>query len=109
MRCNECGDSSARFDTYTHLSVPLPLDTNVLININGRSQRNNVKHNAFLVVRLDGQKPCRYGVRLPAQQTVATLRAHVVNTLNDEGYNFTAASILILELAATGRLIVRCC
>ncbi|EDO39905.1 predicted protein [Nematostella vectensis] len=50
VRCVECGYVSARFDPFTFLSLPLPMDNSIFIEI--------------VVVPLSGATPVKYGLLL---------------------------------------------
>lgn len=53
VTCQVCGHESVRFDPFNVLSLPLPMDSYTLCEV--------------LVVRLDGQVPIRYGIRLNSE------------------------------------------
>lgn len=53
VTCQVCGHESVRFDPFNVLSLPLPMDSYTLCEV--------------LVVRLDGQVPVRYGIRLNSE------------------------------------------
>ncbi|XP_071945533.1 ubiquitin carboxyl-terminal hydrolase 32-like isoform X2 [Antedon mediterranea] len=50
VRCKNCGHVSVRFDPFTFLSLPLPMDSSMHVEI--------------IVVKLDGSVPIKYGLRL---------------------------------------------
>uniref|UniRef100_A0A8C2KPU4 ubiquitinyl hydrolase 1 n=1 Tax=Cyprinus carpio TaxID=7962 RepID=A0A8C2KPU4_CYPCA len=50
VKCKTCGHISARFDPFNFLSLPLPMDSSM--------------HLEITVIRLDGSTPVRYGLRL---------------------------------------------
>ncbi|XP_076831887.1 ubiquitin carboxyl-terminal hydrolase 32 isoform X2 [Brachyhypopomus gauderio] len=50
VKCKTCGHISARFDPFNFLSLPLPMDSSM--------------HLEITVIKLDGCTPARYGLRL---------------------------------------------
>ncbi|KAJ6653692.1 hypothetical protein lerEdw1_008818 [Lerista edwardsae] len=50
VKCKTCGHISVRFDPFNFLSLPLPMDSYMHVEIN--------------VIKLDGTTPVRYGLRL---------------------------------------------
>ncbi|XP_043115046.1 ubiquitin carboxyl-terminal hydrolase 32 isoform X1 [Puntigrus tetrazona] len=50
VKCKTCGHISARFDPFNFLSLPLPMDSSM--------------HLEITVIKLDGSTPVRYGLRL---------------------------------------------
>ncbi|XP_033627039.1 ubiquitin carboxyl-terminal hydrolase 32-like isoform X1 [Asterias rubens] len=50
VRCKTCGHTSVRFDPFIFLSLPLPMESSMHVEI--------------VVVRLDGSVPIKYGLRL---------------------------------------------
>lgn len=50
VRCLECGYVSVRFDPFTFLSLPLPMDNSVYVEV--------------IVVHLEGSTPTKYGLLL---------------------------------------------
>ncbi|XP_076876132.1 ubiquitin carboxyl-terminal hydrolase 32-like [Brachyhypopomus gauderio] len=61
VKCKTCGHVSARFDPFNFLSLPLPMD--------------NSMHLEIVVVRLDGSTPVRYGLRLNADERYSGLKS----------------------------------
>eukprot|EP00795_Rhopilema_esculentum_P015115 gene15115-6296_t len=60
VRCLACGNSSVRFDPYTFLSLPIPME--------------NSLHLEITVFTLNGTSPVRYGLLLCNEATVKTLK-----------------------------------
>ncbi|XP_056905992.1 ubiquitin carboxyl-terminal hydrolase 32 isoform X2 [Takifugu flavidus] len=50
VKCKTCGHISARFDPFNFLSLPLPMDSYM--------------HLEIIVIKLEGSTPVRYGLRL---------------------------------------------
>ncbi|KAG8195379.1 hypothetical protein JTE90_001395 [Oedothorax gibbosus] len=50
VRCKVCGHTSVRFDPFNYLSLPLPMESCI--------------HLEIVVIRLDGSKPVKYGLQL---------------------------------------------
>ncbi|CAK8672621.1 unnamed protein product [Clavelina lepadiformis] len=63
VRCMECNTISVRFDPFTFLSLPLPMD--------------NLMYFDVIVIRLDGKAPTRYGLRLSMDDTFLEVRKHL--------------------------------
>ncbi|KAL0994176.1 hypothetical protein UPYG_G00118780 [Umbra pygmaea] len=60
VKCKTCGHVSARFDPFNFLSLPLPMD--------------NSMHLEIIVIKLDGSCPVRYGLRLNAEEKYTGLK-----------------------------------
>uniref|UniRef100_A0A1I7ZCM3 Ubiquitin carboxyl-terminal hydrolase 48 n=1 Tax=Steinernema glaseri TaxID=37863 RepID=A0A1I7ZCM3_9BILA len=60
LRCSECGATSSRFDPFTCLQLPIPIDQMVLVTV--------------VVVKRDGNVPNRYSFRIPPTATIEELR-----------------------------------
>ncbi|KAK0416556.1 hypothetical protein QR680_012559 [Steinernema hermaphroditum] len=61
LKCSECGATSSRFDPFTCLQLPIPIDQMVLVTV--------------VVVKRDGNVPYRYSFRMPPTATIEELRA----------------------------------
>ncbi|TSS11538.1 Ubiquitin carboxyl-terminal hydrolase 32 [Bagarius yarrelli] len=61
VKCKTCGHVSARFDPFNFLSLPLPMD--------------NSMHLEIIVIRLDGSTPVRYGLRLNVDEKYSGLKS----------------------------------
>ncbi|BFZ19073.1 hypothetical protein BsWGS_22113 [Bradybaena similaris] len=68
VKCKECGHISVRFDPYSHLSLPLPMDSCI--------------HLEVIVQKLDGSVPVKYGLRLNMDEKYKTLKREVVKLAN---------------------------
>ncbi|XP_041750795.2 ubiquitin carboxyl-terminal hydrolase 32-like isoform X1 [Coregonus clupeaformis] len=60
VKCKTCGHVSARFDPFNFLSLPLPMD--------------NSMHLEIIVIKLDGSCPVRYGLRLNVDEKYTGLK-----------------------------------
>ncbi|XP_062601497.1 ubiquitin carboxyl-terminal hydrolase 32-like isoform X2 [Saccostrea cucullata] len=60
VRCKECGHMSVRFDPFNYLSLPLPMDSCI--------------HLEVIVTRLDGSVPVKYGIRLNMDEKYKALK-----------------------------------
>lgn len=60
VKCKTCGHVSARFDPFNFLSLPLPMD--------------NSMHLEIIVIKLDGSTPVRYGLRLNVDEKYSGLK-----------------------------------
>ncbi|XP_070572719.1 ubiquitin carboxyl-terminal hydrolase 32-like isoform X2 [Ptychodera flava] len=79
VRCTACGHESVRFDPFTYLSLPLPLDSSM--------------HLEIIVIRLDGSVPAKYGLRLNMEDKYKDLKNHL-----SELCNLTPQQILLVEV-----------
>ncbi|CAI8055035.1 Ubiquitin carboxyl-terminal hydrolase 32 [Geodia barretti] len=61
VRCKVCNYKSVRFDPFTFLSLPLPMESTINIET--------------VVVRLDGSQPVRYGLKLEVDDKYRALLA----------------------------------
>ncbi|XP_060562624.1 ubiquitin carboxyl-terminal hydrolase 32-like [Ruditapes philippinarum] len=60
VRCKECGHTSVRFDPFNYLSLPLPMESCI--------------HLEIIVMRLDGSVPVKYGLRLNMDEKYKALK-----------------------------------
>ncbi|XP_013889081.1 ubiquitin carboxyl-terminal hydrolase 32 [Austrofundulus limnaeus] len=60
VKCKTCGHISARFDPFNFLSLPLPMDSSM--------------HLEIIVIKLDGSTPVRYGLRLNMDEKYTGLK-----------------------------------
>jgi len=60
VKCRVCEFKSVRFDPFNILSLPLPIDSSIYIEVK--------------LIRLDGSKPVRYGMKLNGEQTVDQIK-----------------------------------
>uniref|UniRef100_A0A8C5RSC0 ubiquitinyl hydrolase 1 n=1 Tax=Laticauda laticaudata TaxID=8630 RepID=A0A8C5RSC0_LATLA len=63
VKCKTCGHVSVRFDPFNFLSLPLPMDSYMHIEI--------------IVTKLDGTTPIRYGLRLNMDEKYSDLKKHL--------------------------------
>ncbi|XP_044285771.1 ubiquitin carboxyl-terminal hydrolase 32 isoform X2 [Varanus komodoensis] len=63
VKCKTCGHISVRFDPFNFLSLPLPMDSYMHIEI--------------IVMKLDGSTPVRYGLRLNMDEKYTGLKKHL--------------------------------
>uniref|UniRef100_A0ABM5ENA4 ubiquitinyl hydrolase 1 n=1 Tax=Pogona vitticeps TaxID=103695 RepID=A0ABM5ENA4_9SAUR len=63
VKCKTCGHISVRFDPFNFLSLPLPMDSYMHIEI--------------IVTKLDGSTPVRYGLRLNMDEKYTGLKKHL--------------------------------
>ncbi|PIK33737.1 putative ubiquitin carboxyl-terminal hydrolase 32, partial [Apostichopus japonicus] len=80
VRCKHCGNTSVRFDPFTFLSLPLPMESSMHIEI--------------IVVRIDGSVPLKYGLRLNLDDKYRTLKRELA-----ELCNLSAEQLLLVEIA----------
>ncbi|XP_022537013.2 ubiquitin carboxyl-terminal hydrolase 32 [Astyanax mexicanus] len=79
VKCKTCGHVSARFDPFNFLSLPLPMD--------------NSMHLEIIVIRLDGSTPVRYGLRLNVDEKYSGLKS-----LLSELCHLKAEQLLLVEI-----------
>ncbi|KAG9352031.1 hypothetical protein JZ751_023282 [Albula glossodonta] len=60
VKCKTCGHISARFDPFNFLSLPLPMDSSM--------------HLEIIVIKLEGSTPVRYGLRLNMDEKYTALK-----------------------------------
>ncbi|XP_044740622.1 ubiquitin carboxyl-terminal hydrolase 32 isoform X2 [Chrysoperla carnea] len=63
VTCQTCGHESVRFDPFSMLSLPLPMESFTLCEV--------------LVIRLDASIPIKYGLRLNSEATYLELKKHL--------------------------------
>lgn len=80
VRCKHCGNISVRFDPFTFLSLPLPMESSMHVEI--------------IVVRLDGSVPLKYGLRLNLDDKYKTLKRELA-----ELCDLSAEQLLLVEIA----------
>ncbi|XP_066507438.1 ubiquitin carboxyl-terminal hydrolase 32-like isoform X2 [Hoplias malabaricus] len=79
VKCKTCGHVSARFDPFNFLSLPLPMD--------------NSMHLEIIVIKLDGSTPVRYGLRLNVDEKYSGLKC-----LLSELCHLKPEQILLVEI-----------
>nr|CAD7570558.1 unnamed protein product [Timema californicum] len=60
VTCTVCGHESVRFDPFNYLSLPLPMESFIHIQV--------------IVIRLDGSIPVKYGLRLNVDEKYSSLK-----------------------------------
>ncbi|KAK3083744.1 hypothetical protein FSP39_002517 [Pinctada imbricata] len=68
VRCQACGHTSVRFDPFNYLSLPLPMDSCI--------------HLEIIVMRLDGLVPVKYGIRLSMDEKYKALKRELGDLTN---------------------------
>ncbi|XP_046684242.1 ubiquitin carboxyl-terminal hydrolase 32 isoform X2 [Homalodisca vitripennis] len=68
VRCKVCGHESVRFDPFNYLSLPLPMESYIYIQVT--------------VLRLDGSVPTKYGLRLNMDDKYANLKQNLSTLCN---------------------------
>ncbi|XP_071486831.1 ubiquitin carboxyl-terminal hydrolase 32-like [Diadema antillarum] len=79
VRCKTCGHISVRFDPFTFLSLPLPMESSM--------------HTEIVVVRLDGSVPVKYGLRLNTDDKYKSLKKQLA-----ELCDLTADQLVLAEI-----------
>ncbi|PSN41510.1 hypothetical protein C0J52_07225 [Blattella germanica] len=60
VTCKVCGHESVRFDPFNYLSLPLPMESYVHVQV--------------IVIRLDGSVPVKYGLRLNMDEKYSSVK-----------------------------------
>lgn len=81
VRCMECNTTSVRFDPFTFLSLPLPMDNSMYLDV--------------IMVRLNGETPVKYGLRLSMED-----KYHQVRTYLAELCDIQPDNLLLVEIFA---------
>lgn len=68
VKCKTCGHISARFDPFNFLSLPLPMDSYM--------------HLEITVIKLDGSTPVRFGLRLNMDEKYTGLKKQLSELCN---------------------------
>ncbi|KAJ8367869.1 hypothetical protein SKAU_G00078970 [Synaphobranchus kaupii] len=68
VKCKTCGHISARFDPFNFLSLPLPMDSSM--------------HLEITVIKLDGSTPVRFGLRLNMDEKYTGLKRQLSELCN---------------------------
>lgn len=92
VKCKTCGHISARFDPFNFLSLPLPMDSSMHLEITGTESWRTDSRRAIscalavkltwlrcggvasTVIKLDGTTPVRYGLRLNMDEKYTGLK-----------------------------------
>lgn len=82
VTCQTCGHESVRFDAFNLLSLPLPMESFTLCEV--------------LVIRLNGDTPIKYGLRLNSEAKYAELKDHL-----EKLCNIPASRLLLAEVASS--------
>ncbi|XP_046979817.1 ubiquitin carboxyl-terminal hydrolase 32 [Schistocerca americana] len=61
VTCKVCGHESVRFDPFNYLSLPLPMESYIHVQV--------------IVMRLDGSVPVKYGLRLNMDEKYSSIKA----------------------------------
>ncbi|KYB26971.1 ubiquitin carboxyl-terminal hydrolase 32 isoform X2 [Tribolium castaneum] len=80
VTCQTCGHESVRFDPFNLLSLPLPMESYTLCEV--------------LVVRLNGETPIKYGLRLNSEAKYIELKQQLERLCN-----IKTERLLLAELA----------
>ncbi|KAH8388821.1 hypothetical protein KR215_000251 [Drosophila sulfurigaster] len=88
VSCLSCGHESVRFDPFSLLSLPLPVENYVYLEVLGKCLTVNViihlvfhfDHSCLAVILLDGSVPIKYGLRLNSECKYGDLK-HKLSTL----------------------------
>lgn len=84
MTCQSCGHESTRFDAFNLLSLPLPMESFTLCEV--------------LVIRLNGEMPTKYGMRLNSEAKYSELREHLQGLCHIEAERLFLAEIAYSQI-----------
>lgn len=107
VMCQNCGTKSVRFDPFTFLSLPLPMESCIHIEVIGKLCLHQIRVHivsilcpykahaiaVFAVIRLNGSKPVRYGLRLNLDEKYSGLKQSL-----SELSGIPALQLLIVEI-----------
>lgn len=82
VTCQSCGHESVRFDAFNLLSLPLPMESFALCEV--------------LVLRLSGDAPVKYGLRLNSEARYAELKDNLERLCD-----IPASRLLLAEVASS--------
>lgn len=82
VRCKVCSHESVRFDPFNYLSLPLPMESCI--------------HLEVIVVYLDGRIPVKYGLRLNAEEKYLCIKQQL-----SEHCNIPAEQLMLAEVVAS--------
>ncbi|CAG0918046.1 unnamed protein product [Notodromas monacha] len=68
VTCKVCGHDSVRFDPFTYLTLPLPMENLLRVEI------IRTRHVVFLVIFCEGKTPVKFGVRVEYGSTFASVK-----------------------------------
>ena len=82
VRCKVCNYQSARFDPFTFLSLPLPMESTVNLEA--------------VVIRLDGSQPVRYGIKVEVDDKYRSLKQSL-----SELCGIPSSKLLLVEISGS--------
>ncbi|XP_066148846.1 ubiquitin carboxyl-terminal hydrolase 32 isoform X1 [Euwallacea fornicatus] len=84
VTCQTCGHESVKFDPFNHLSLPLPMESYILCEV--------------LVVRLSGEVPTKYGLRLNSEAKYGDLKEHLSDLCRVEDKRMLLAEVAFYQI-----------
>ena len=79
VTCKVCGHESVKFDPFSYLSLPLPMETSVHIEV--------------IVIRQDGSIPVKYGLTMDMEAKYSSLKSSLSNLCE-----IMAENLLLVEI-----------
>ncbi|CAB3376870.1 Hypothetical predicted protein [Cloeon dipterum] len=87
VMCRVCGHESVRFDPFNYLSLPLPMESCV--------------HLEVIVVKLDGTVPVKYGMRLNTDSKYSAVKEHLCQLMGIPSCKLSLAEVASAQLKMT--------
>lgn len=81
VTCQTCGHDSVRFDAFNLLSLPLPMEESCTLC-------------EVLVIRIDGETPIKYAVRLNSDARIGELRKRVASMCSIPALRLSLAEVV---------------
>ena len=73
VTCKVCSHESVRFDPFTFLSLPLPMESSI--------------HLEVIVIRQDGSTPVKYGLTLDMESRFSSIKPHLSRICRIQPHN----------------------
>ncbi|CAI6345795.1 unnamed protein product [Macrosiphum euphorbiae] len=80
VTCKKCGHESVRFDPFNYLSLPLPMESYVCLQV--------------IVIKLDGTVPVKYGLRMNADDKHSVVKSKLSSLSGISANNLKLAEII---------------
>jgi len=103
VMCRVCGHESVRFDPFNYLSLPLPMESCVHLEVIGKFPLQYLTEEiSFLimhvVVKLDGSVPVKYGMRLNMDSKYSAVKEHLSQLTGLPACKLTLAEVASAQL-----------
>ncbi|KAJ4445303.1 hypothetical protein ANN_07108 [Periplaneta americana] len=88
VTCKVCGHESVRFDPFNYLSLPLPMESYVHVQV--------------IVIRLDGSVPVKYGLRLNMDEKYSSVKSALSVLCGVPAHLLRLAEVTAAQIKWTG-------